>query len=155
LIVVFPEFSALAAQTVRSDPWKSLSLGFALLLCLPAAAVLFLASVIGIPLGLLLLLLYPIMLLLGYLNGLLFLADRFAGWIARRRGFIMRTRGRFGALALVMLAALVTVKIPYAGGLLVFVVLLAGLGAFWLRAYRGYAARSAADAARHSGLDVV
>lgn len=155
LIVVFPNFSALAAQTVRSNPWKSLSLGFALLLCLPAAGLLFMVSVIGIPLGLLLLLLYPIMLLLGYLNGLLFLADRFAGWIAIRRGFVMTTRGRLAALALVVLAVLLAVKIPYAGGLLVFVVLLAGLGAFWLRAYRGYVARPAVEGTPQPGLDVV
>jgi hypothetical protein len=140
---------------VRSNPWKSLSLGFALLLCLPAAGVLFMVSVIGIPLGLLLLLLYPIMLLLGYLNGLLFLADRFAAWIATRRGFVMTARGRLAALALVVLAVLLAVKIPYAGGLLVFVVLLAGLGAFWLRAYRGYVARPATEGTPHPGLDVV
>ncbi|PWT76369.1 MAG: hypothetical protein C5B46_01195, partial [Proteobacteria bacterium] len=154
LIVVFPAFSTRAAQTIRSNPWKSVSLGFALLLCLPAAAGLFMFTVVGIPLGLLLLFLYPIMLLLGYLNGLLFLADRFAAWIARRRGFMVKTRGRIGALTLVIVGTLLAIKIPYAGTVLMFVVLLAGLGAFWLRAYRGYVELSAAQP-QHAGLDVV
>jgi hypothetical protein len=35
------------------------------------------------------------------------------------------------------------------------VVLLLGLGAFWLRAFRGYARRSAPDEPPRAGLDLV
>src|SRR5262249_49463252 len=66
MILAFPDFSADAARVIRSDPWKALGLGFALLLCLPVAAAVFLISVIGIPLGVALLLFYPVMLLFGY-----------------------------------------------------------------------------------------
>ena len=43
-------------------------------------------TIVGIPLGMLLLFFYPVMLLLGYLTGALFLADRVVGWLATRRG---------------------------------------------------------------------
>jgi hypothetical protein len=155
MILAFPEFSAAAAGTVRSDPWKSLGLGFALLLCIPAAAILFMVTVIGIPLGIAVLCFYPLMLLLGYLTGALFVGDRACGWLARRRGVVARPAWRFVALALALLLLLLVAKIPFAGGALVFIVLLIGLGAFWIRAYRAYVKQPPlADSAR-LGLDLV
>ena len=85
MLLAFPDFSASAALTLRSDPWKSLALGFALLLCIPVGGILFMVTIVGIPLGMLLLFFYPVMLLLGYLTGALFLADRVVGWLATRR----------------------------------------------------------------------
>ena len=155
VIVAFPKFSAAAAHTVRSDPWKSLALGFCLLLCLPVAAIVFMITVIGIPLGMLLLFFYPVMLLLGYLTGVLFLADRVVGWLATRRGVIVKPAWRYLALAVALLVLLLACKIPYAGGVVAFVVLLMGLGAFWLRAFRGYARRSTPDESPRLGLDLV
>jgi len=155
MILAFPEFSAGAANTVRSDPWKSLGLGFSLVLCIPAAAILFMVTVIGIPLGTALLCFYPLMLLLGYLTGALFLGDRAAGWVARRRGVVVKPAWRFGALALALLALLLVARIPFAGGLLVFVILLAGLGGFWIRAYRAYVKKPPLGDSARLGLDLV
>jgi cytoskeletal protein CcmA (bactofilin family) len=155
MILAFPDFSASAALTVRSDPWRSLALGFALLLCIPVGAILFMVTIVGIPLGMLLLFFYPVMLLLGYLTGALFLADRVAGWLATRRGVIVKPAWRYVALAVALLVLLLACKIPYAGGVIAFLVLLLGLGAFWLRAFRGYARESAPGESPRVGLDLV
>ena len=138
MILAFPEFSADAARTVRSDPWKALGLGFALLLCLPVAAILFLLSVVGVPLGIALLLFYPVMLLLGYITGALFLGDAAGAWVARRRARTFTPRWRYMALAAALFVLLLVSEIPLVGGIAHFALLLFGLGAFWICAYRRY-----------------
>ena len=139
LIAVFPRFSMAAAANIRSQPWVSLGLGFALALCVPVAAVLFMITVIGVPLGLLLLFFYPVMLLLGYLTGALFLGDLAMGWLAHRRGRPLTPAMRSVALAIALLLLLLAAKLPLGGGLVVMALLMLGLGAFWIETYRGYA----------------
>ena len=141
MIIAFPQFSARAAQTARSDPWKSLALGFSLLLCLPVAAILFMVSVIGAPLGAAVLLLYPVMLLLGLLTGALALGDWVAARAARRRAAVVTPGWRYAALSASLLALLLIGKLPFVGCIAVSLVLLFGLGAFWICAYRAYVRR--------------
>jgi cytoskeletal protein CcmA (bactofilin family) len=155
MIVAFPKFSAAAAHTVRSDPWKSLALGFCLLLCLPVAAILFMMTVFGIPLGVAVLLFYPVMLLLGFMTGALFLGDRVAIWIAKRRGLAVKPGWRYAALSASLLALLLVCKIPLAGCVIACAVMLFGLGAFWICAYRGYLGRGLAPEPSPLGLDLV
>ncbi len=139
LIAAFPRFSLAAAATIRSHPWLCLGLGFALLLCVPAAALLFLISVIGAPLGMLVLFFFPVMLLLGYLTGVLFVGDLAMGWIARRRGRELTSGLRCVSLAIALLLLLLAAKIPFAGGFVVLALLILGMGAFWIEVYRCYA----------------
>jgi hypothetical protein len=155
MILAFPEFSARAAQTMRSDPWKSLGLGFSLLLCLPVAAILFMITVIGIPLGMALLLFYPVMLLLGYITGALFLGDRVATWVAKRRALVLKPAWRYVALTVSLFALLIVYEIPYVGCVVEFLVLLFGLGAFWICAYRRYVHRGPPQEPALLGLDLV
>ena len=155
MLLAFPVFSADAAQTVRSDPWKSLGLGFSLLLCLPAAAVLFMITVIGIPLGMALLLFYPVMLLLGYITGALFLGDRVTAWLAKRRGLVPKPGWRYLALAASLFALLIAYEIPYVGWVLDFLLLLFGVGAFWICAFRRYACKGSPQPPAPLGLDLV
>ena len=155
MIVAFPKFSAAAPHTVRSDPWKSLALGFCLLLCLPVAAIVFMVTVIGIPLGVTVLLFYPVMLLLGFITGALFLSDRVAIWIAKRRGVAVKPGWRYAALGFSLLALLLVCKIPSAGCVVAFVVLLFGLGAFWICVYRDYLQRGPAQEPSPLGLVLV
>ena len=155
MILAFPAFSANAAQTMRSDPWKSLGLGFSLLLCVPVAAILFMLTVIGIPLGMALLLFYPAMLLLGYVTGALFVGDRVAAWLAKRRGLALHPGWRYAALAVSLFALLIVYKIPYVGCVVEFLVLLFGLGAFWICAYRSYVRKGPPQEPARLGLDLV
>jgi hypothetical protein len=155
MLVAFPKFSVAAPHTVRSDPWKSLALGFCLLLCPPVAAIVLMITVIGIPLGVALLLVYPVMLLLGFITGALFLSDRVAIRIAKRRGVAVTPGWRYAALSVSLLALLLVCKIPLAGCVAAFVVLLFGVGAFWICAYRGYLRRGPAQEPSPLGLDLV
>ncbi len=136
--VAFPKFSSAAAQTMRSDPWKSLALGFCLLLCLPVAAILFMLTIIGIPLGIAVLLVYPVLLLLGFITGALFLGDRVVQWIAKQRGVAIKSVGRYAALSASLLSLLLVCKVPWVGCGAALLVTLFGSGAFWICAYRGY-----------------
>jgi cytoskeletal protein CcmA (bactofilin family) len=155
MMIAFPKFSSAAARTVRSDPWKALALGFCLLLCLPVAAILFMATIIGIPVGIAVLLLYPVMLLLGFVTGALSLGDRVAVWIAKRRGGVVKPGWRYAALSASLLALLLVCKVPLLGCGAAFLVLLFGLGAFWICAYRGYLRQGPAQETPPLGLDLV
>jgi len=155
MILAFPDFSADAARVIRSDPWKALGLGFALLLCLPVAAAVFLISVIGIPLGVALLLFYPVMLLFGYITGALFLGDAAGTWVARRRARTLTPRWRYVALAVALLALLLVSEIPFVGGIAHFLLLLFGLGAFWICAYRRYLRKNPPPGVAGLGVDLV
>ena len=68
---------------------------------------------------------------------------------------IVKPAWRYMALAVALLVLLLACKIPYAGGVVAFVVLLLGLGAFWLRAFRGYARRVGDGRTSRVGLDLV
>ncbi|MFQ5899296.1 MAG: hypothetical protein ACE5JN_13780 [Candidatus Methylomirabilia bacterium] len=52
LFLLFPNFTVSAARTIGRDLWKSLGLGFALLVSAPVAGIILMTTVIGIPLGL-------------------------------------------------------------------------------------------------------
>jgi cytoskeletal protein CcmA (bactofilin family) len=136
LILVFPKFAQDAAGTIASDPGKSLALGLALLVTLPVAAMLLMMTVIGIPLGMTVLLLYPLALVIGYLTAAYFVGERGA---AKLRQGIAMTRGRrILSLVLALLALAIIGLVPILGGLVIFIALLAGLGAWMLHGYRLY-----------------
>ena len=139
MIVVFPCFSTAAAATVRARPWLALAIGFALVLCVPVAAVLFLISIIGAPLGLLLLFFYPVTLVLGYLTGAMAVGDLVMGWWARKRGRTLTAAMRTVALAIALLLLLLAARIPLGGGVAVMLLMLLGLGGFAIQTYRSYA----------------
>jgi cytoskeletal protein CcmA (bactofilin family) len=134
LYLLMPRFTVSAARTITSDPLKSLGLGLAWLVTAPVAAILLMATVLGIPLGLSVFALYFVSLLAGFLVGAFFLGDIVFYPLRRRAELSTGWRILSLVLGLVLVAALAT--IPVAGGLLVLLVLLLGLGAWILRAYR-------------------
>ncbi|HKI99777.1 MAG TPA: hypothetical protein VKB51_14980 [bacterium] len=143
---VFPRFSVQSAGTLGRHPWKSLALGFALLVCVPAAAVVLFVLVLGTPLGLSLLLLYPIALALGWFVIAVWIAEwlgaRFFGRRGAPRGWqVLLLWGAVLVMALVCL-------IPWLGPLLLFVALLFGLGALGLHLAARYGAGGAAPEPR-------
>ena len=100
---------------------------------------LFLISVIGAPLGLLLLFFYPVTLMLGYLTGAMAVGDLVMGWWARKRGRTLTAAMRTAALAIALLLLLLAARIPLGGGVAVMLLMLLGLGGFAIQTYRGYA----------------
>ena len=140
LLLLLPGFMLSAAQAIRSHFWKSLGLGFLVFIVTPVVAIIVIASVIGIPVGLALAALYPIALVVGYLTAAVFLGDLGARLIGRRPEL---TTGRrilwlIGTLILLALVRL----IPIVGGIVVWLVVLIGLGAAGQEAYRRWSETS-------------
>jgi cytoskeletal protein CcmA (bactofilin family) len=135
LVLVFPGATLGAARTVRTDPWKSLGLGFALLVSSPVAVLVLAVTGVGLLLGLAVAALYGIWLIAGFLVGATFLGG--AGTRLLRRP---PSRGR---TVLSLLAGLIVIgllqMVPVAGPVVAALVLLLGLGASSVYAYRRHA----------------
>jgi hypothetical protein len=144
MILLFPRFTSAAAQTIETDPWRSLGAGAVALLGAPALVLALLVTGVGVPLGLVLLAGYFVALLAGYLVAALFL-----GVLGVRR--LGRPAPSKGTLVLALLAALVVLGllrlVPVLGGLVSLAALLFGLGAVVLQltqTYRGGGAQAMA-----------
>jgi len=66
LALALPDWYARVADTLQSRPGVSALVGFIVLVCVPVAALMLLVTIIGVPLALGVLLLYPLLLLVGY-----------------------------------------------------------------------------------------
>lgn len=139
LWLLFPRFAPATAQGVREAPWRSLGLGLAVLAGGPLLIVLLLASVVGLWLGLLTLILYMALLLLGYLTGILFVAEAGLQQLRKQKP---PTRGwTIAAIAVTLVVLTLLRLIPVIGGLTVFALLLFGLGALSHALWVGYLGR--------------
>ena len=124
---VFPGFSTQAATLIGRDPWTSLGIGLAVLVCMPFVAVVLLITIIGIPLALLLVPVYLVLMFLGWVTAALFLGQKLLEFA--RRGQPVGTGGRLLALLVALLALWLLRQVPYAGPLIGLVALAAGIGA--------------------------
>ena len=69
-------FSKRTTLALSERPWIGLAIGFLVLVAVPGVALALFVTLIGIPLALIVLLLYLAMLIAGYVVGALFLGDR-------------------------------------------------------------------------------
>ena len=136
LLWLFPHAVQDASNAVRQSPGLSLLAGVALLLALPPAAVLLMMTLIGLPLGLGLFFLYPLLLLLSYLLLAVLVAQRIAQAAGRAFEYGLLRQTGFLALALLLLTLLML--IPFAGLLLVILGMLAGAGGLVMAMVRRY-----------------
>lgn len=136
LLFVFPNAVSGAGQAMRHTPLRSLALGLVLLFALPPVAILFMITVIGIPIGFGLMLVYPLLLLLGYLCAALFVGHAAAG--ALKQSARTGAAWQVGFLALALALFSVAARIPVFGGMLVFLFVLTGMGALVQWLYRRY-----------------
>ncbi len=126
-MLAFPAYSARAAQWIGKEPLRSLGLGFVILVSLPVLSVLLLVTIIGIPLALVVLLLYGLLLFLGWVTAAMFIGDKLLGFARRSEP---ATFGRkMLALLLAVLALWLVGMIPVVGGWIRFAALLLGVGA--------------------------
>jgi hypothetical protein len=138
LLLLVPGFMVSAAQRIRSDFWRSLGLGLLVLIVTPVVAVMVLATVIGIPLGLALVALYPLTLIVGYLTAAVFLGELAGRLIAGRSEL---TLGRRVALLVGALFVLALVcQLPIAGWIVIWLAVLIGVGAASQEVFRRWAA---------------
>ena len=116
-----------AIVQIRDAPFRSLFIGLAAVILVPLIAVALMATVIGMPIGLLTLLAFPLALLVAWVVAAFAVAD----WLFNRS----RAERSFGGRLLLLLVGLVVVTmigvVPVLGVLVWLLVVLLRLGALW------------------------
>ena len=131
LVAALPGASARVLEATRTRLGWSLLAGLIALATIPVAIVVLLATVIGIPLALLGLLDYFALLLVGYVAGGAALGEAaLRRWLAARAAH-KGWRALFAALGVLAIGLLAL--IPWLGGFVAFLALLAGMGAMVLQ----------------------
>ncbi|MFB6298699.1 MAG: polymer-forming cytoskeletal protein [Halobacteriales archaeon] len=133
LLLVFPDFSTHVADQALAQPGRTAGIGLLSLLGIPIGMVIVMLTLVGIPLAIVGFVLFGVGLWVGSVYGrfaigiwILSLIDRQHRWIA--------------LLAGVVVIGLLT-RVPWVGGLLEFVVMLLGFGALGRELYRTYRRR--------------
>ncbi len=130
ILGIGPGFAARVTDTVHDEFPGSLLFGLVALIAVPIAALICAVTIIGLPLALIVLSAYPILLLLGYVLGLIAAGDIGLQRVRRDKPLQVDERGAriLAALVAIVVVALVG-RVPVIGGLVTFVVLLLGMGA--------------------------
>jgi cytoskeletal protein CcmA (bactofilin family) len=126
LYLIFPNAVDDVQNSIRRYPLRTLLIGLGLLFAVPPVAILFMVTVIGIPIGITLLFAYPVMILLGYLAAAFFVGRQTANAMKQPERLSLLRRVIFLALGLIILA--LVGWIPYLGGLVLFIALVLGIG---------------------------
>jgi hypothetical protein len=130
----FPGVTAASARMIRSAPWKSLAVGFAVLVAAPVAAVILIVTLVGLPLGLALMALYVLVLLLGLFVGATWLGSMGARLL---RGDASRGRMLLSLLVGVLVLALLAL-VPMLGPIVEALAVILGIGGWSIHGYRRY-----------------
>ncbi len=134
LAAAAPTVSARMAEELRTHPGLALLWGLVAFACIPVAALLLLITIIGIPLAILVFLLFLALLLAGQAVTAASIADL----VLRRYRPADAARGawRAGFAILVALALALLVRVPLLGGLVALVAILVGIGVIAAWAFR-------------------
>ena len=118
LTLVFTNFSRKTAVMLEEKPWHSLGIGFLGFIIIPIASILLMITVIGIPVGIIALLLYGLLLYLAKLPCALWIGNKILK--GEEKPLLPMLLGIF-------LLKLVS-YIPYLGGFVSFVAIIFGIG---------------------------
>jgi cytoskeletal protein CcmA (bactofilin family) len=127
-IIMAPEATAHMSRLGRMRPISSLALGLVTIICVPLAVVLLMLTIVGIPFAFMLLLAWPMILIFGYLAGVMAVSDAVAGPSADAKG------RRIFLLAMGLGVMLLFVRVPFAGWFIGMLLLVMGIGAMALNA---------------------
>ncbi len=134
LLLVFTGFSQRASSRILATPWPSLAAGLAVLLGTPILAAILCITLIGIPLGIVLMVLFPLMLLMGWIVGVFCIAQRVQRAIQKREPS-GSSAAMIGFFALTLLLVLLLGSVPFIGFLVLVAIMLLGTGACALELY--------------------
>lgn len=134
-LLVFTGFSRRASTKMLSTPWPAVAAGVAVLLGTPMLAMLLLVTLIGIPLGIVVMMLFPLMLLMGCIVGVFGIAQRVQRTI-QKDAPSGSSASMIGFFALTLLLVLLLGSLPFIGFLILLTILLLGTGACALELYR-------------------
>ena len=115
---------------MKGARWKSLWLGFAVLISAPIATVLLGATLIGLPLALIIGAVYAVALTIGYFASAYTLGRRCLDWLKRQPGSAPKGQIISASLGLALLG--MAIVIPFAGALVNAFAVAFGLGALLL-----------------------
>jgi hypothetical protein len=130
-----PRAALAASEVAETRAGRSVAWGVALFLGIPIVAVILLVTLVGLPLGLLLLLALLPLYALGYTTG---------AWVLGRR-LLGANRGRIVAFVAGLVILRLIALIPFLGGLVGLVATVFGLGVLFVAAGRGRGDRAAAQ----------
>ena len=133
-LLIFPVFLPRAASAVKTSPGLSVAVGLGVLLAVPVFAVLLCVTLLGIPLGFAVIALYPALIMMGLVVGVLALGTVLRVALRKSEAPTFANRLMWFALALAVLMLLAWV--PFIGALLGAVAVLTGLGGGALEWYR-------------------
>jgi hypothetical protein len=125
-IIMAPESTAYMSRLGRGRPISSLALGLVTITCVPIVVVLLMLTIVGIPFAFMLLLAWPIILIFGYLAGVMAVSDAIAGPSASAKG------RRIFLLAMGLGVMLLFARVPFAGWFIGMLLLVMGVGAMAL-----------------------
>ena len=125
LILLAPERIKKMTNSIRSRPWASLGWGTVLLIVTPIVSLIVCVTIIGIPLGLISLILYAIAIYITQIIIGLFIGK----WIVSNFGKVETKSALIGALALGLAIFRLLRLIPYLGFIMALLAILFGLGA--------------------------
>ena len=124
LVLTMPRKMTRLAEALRTQTLSSLGWGALLFFVTPIAAVLVMLTVIGIPLGIIALILWAIAVYLSQIPVALFM-----GWLILKNGQELKSRGiMVGIFALGLLITTLLVAIPYVGWIFGLLIAIFGLG---------------------------
>jgi cytoskeletal protein CcmA (bactofilin family) len=133
-LALVPGFAARVTDTVHDRFGLSMLIGLAALIVVPIAAFFLAITIVGLPVALIVLCSYPILLVLGYVFGLISLGDI---GLQRTRPITVNDKApRMLAAIVAILLVAVLGRIPVIGGLVTLAVLVLGIGAL-LRQFSG------------------
>lgn len=125
LSLIFPNFTQKTADLVTGKPLASLGVGFLVLILTPFLILLLFLTLIGIPLAILLLVGYIFLLIFSQVFAALALGQKTLGLLNQKANQALSL-----ILGLLILALLGI--IPIVGGIITFLAMLAGLGAYFM-----------------------
>ncbi|MEO8163768.1 MAG: hypothetical protein ABI619_00095, partial [Betaproteobacteria bacterium] len=120
--------TAHVSRLARGRPISSLALGLVAIVCVPIAVILLMLTMVGIPFAFMLLLVWPMILIFGYLAGVMAVSDAVAGPMAEAKG------RRIFLLAMGLGVMLLFARVPFAGWVIGMLLLVMGVGAMALNA---------------------
>ena len=133
--LLFPRFIGSAVTDIRTEPWKCLGLGLALFAATPVVISLLFMTLIGWLPALVIGALYLLLLLSGFMTSAFFVGDLIWGL----RGHVEMSRaGRLGSFAIALLLIILLGLVPLLGNLLLFGLMLLGMGTMTLGLYQAY-----------------
>lgn len=125
-LLVVPVFTQKVSAYLKTDPWKSIGMGFLILFMTPFLILVLLMTVVAIPLALMLIAVYLIYIYLSVLFSTYFIGEKFMSYFSKKN-----------SPYLILLVGLITygllISIPFVGWIFSFIAMLAGMGALLMK----------------------